>query len=66
MKYTYLVHRDVWIEVEIDAEDEDAAQEEYERMSNCGELDSQWRDEALVTESEVAEVRENGKRIYAI
>lgn len=60
MKYEYLVRREVWISVRIDAPDEDSAQEAYEAMEESGELNYRWRDEVLETDSMVAEVWEGG------
>ena len=60
MKYTYLVHRDVWIDVEIEAEDEDAADEAYSSMVDNGGLNDRFRDEVLESDTEVAEVWEGG------
>lgn len=60
MIYTYRIHRDVWIDVEIEADDEDCADHAFGNMEECGELNYQWRDEVLETFTEVAEVWEGG------
>ena len=60
MKYTYRLHRCVWIDIDIEAPDEDSAQEAYEDMVFNGELNDRWRDAVLETEEEVAEVWDGG------
>lgn len=59
-KYEYVLHRCVYISVVIEADDEDSAQEVYERMSENGELNDRWRDAVLETDEEVAEVWDGG------
>ena len=59
-KYEYVLHRCVYISVVIEADDEDSAQEVYERMSENGELNDRWRDAVLETYEEVAEVWDGG------
>jgi len=59
-KYEYVLHRCVYINVVIEADDEDSAQEAYERMCENGELNDRWRDEVLETDEEVAEVWDGG------
>ena len=59
-KYEYVLHRCVYISVVIEADDEDSAQEVYERMSENGELNYRWRDAVLETYEEVAEVWDGG------
>ena len=59
-KYEYVLHRCVYISVVIEADDEDSAQEIYERMSENGELNYRWRDAVLETYEEIAEVWDGG------
>ena len=70
MKYTYRLHRCVWLDVDIEADDEDCADHALSCMLEEGELNDRWRNEVLETENEVAEVWEggidDGIRIYSI
>ena len=70
MRYTYEIRRDVAIYVTIDADDQDAAQKEYERLEEEGQLNYLWRDEVLEGDSEVTQVWEgdigDGNCIYSI
>jgi len=59
-KYTYVLHRCVFISVDIEAGSKDEAQEKYEEMSLSGELNDRWRDEVLESDEEVAEVWDGG------
>ena len=60
MKYTYLLHRECWIEVEIEAENEDEAQSKYEDLEWSGELNDEFRNEILEHDIMVDEVWEGG------
>lgn len=70
MKYTYRVHRDVWADIEIEADDEDCADHAFSCMEESGEVTDILRDELLEAFTEVAEVWEGGVgegiRIYSI
>lgn len=60
MKYVYKVYRTAWAYIEIEAENEDAAQAEYEELESEGWLNDDFRDAVLEEESNVAEVWEGG------
>lgn len=69
-KYVYRLHRDVWLDVEVEADDEASADDAFEEeLFNCS-LNDRWRDGILEAESEIAEVWEggigNGVCIYSI
>ena len=68
MKYEYVLRKELFVTVEVDAEDEDAADEKFAEMSD--ELPYLFRDEVLESETEVFEVyenREDGRyRIYSV
>ena len=60
MKYRYRVYRTAWVDIEIEAGNEDAAQAEYEELESGGWLNDDFRDAVLEEESNVAEVWEGG------
>ena len=58
MKYEYVLRKEIFITVQVEADDEESADELLWKMQDGGELNYMWRDEALETEEEVFKVYE--------
>ncbi len=69
MRYEYVLRKELFVTVEVEAENEDAADEEFEAYSKLN-IDVAFAEEALATEPEVFEVyenREDGRyRVYSV
>lgn len=60
MKYTYRIYREVWLDVDVEADNEDEAQLRFEEIEESGELNDDFRDFVLEEDTVVAEVWEGG------
>lgn len=58
MIYKYTVRREAFINVTIEADDEEAADDIYFEMCGNGEFNDRWRNEVLEVDEEVCEVKE--------
>ena len=60
MLYTYCIHRTAYVTVDIEADDEDAADVAFNRMNEDGDLNDSFRSSVLEADTCVDKVWEGG------